>query len=202
MSRLVGTVISVVGAALVYFSSFYAHSTQKSTLDFVAKLSEVPSNLDSLISLGHVGAVHSFLQLWLVQNHDQKIVLESDSSVDILNNLAMKRPRFESFYVMTCHSYMKALRPENCEKVSEIGLEIFPTSYPISMTQTYTELAFFQNLKKAARYIEVASRSKNPPPFIATLLKKLTTGKGLRQEDLDHLREKTQKLYQKNGVKE
>jgi len=174
MSKVVGTLIVVVGLVLVFLGTQGAKDRRQSTFDVIAKLSEVPERLDPLISLGHVGAIHSFLQLWLVQHFDLDVIQDSGSKIDVLGNITQKKPNFESFYVMTCHAYLKSRLPENCEKVSDTGLSLFPTSYPISMTQTYVELAFFQNVKNAARFLKVASTSKDPPEFVDKLLKKIT----------------------------
>jgi hypothetical protein len=202
MSRAVGAIIVLIGMGLVYIGSSYVKDQRKSTMDFVAKLSEVPPKLDQLISLGHVGAIHSFLQLWMVQNHDSDIIMSSSGAVDLVDNLARKKLQFETFYIMACHTYFKSKRPERCQKIADTGLSVFKNSYPIAMTQTYVELAFFQNLSNAARYLEIASKAEKVPEFVPKLLKKLKSKNGISQADLDELAEKTKKLYEKKKVGE
>lgn len=146
-----------------------------------ARLSPLLSHLApgylSILTLGHRHLYEDFVYLWLLQYLMPEAGKTPEASETLMIRIEAAltlQPKFESIYLLSCFVLaMDYHRPDLCEKISRLGLQVFPDSWRIPMTQAYMFAFRLENPLKAAFYYHLASSRPSSPPYVASLMGKL-----------------------------
>lgn len=147
-----------------------------------------PKALDVLM-LGHSGLYDDFALIWSVQILADPKLHESTTPEELhktMLSILKHQPKIEGLYLLACYALgLDFKRADLCEEISILGLQAFPDSWRIPMTQGFmASFILKDNLKAAAFYELAASRAKSPP-YVGKLAKRLSARGFADGQDLE-----------------
>lgn len=156
-------------------------------------LANFPPRLINVITLGHKDLYDDLITFWLLQ-HLIPSSNEAPEPLDLVYSRIIRvlklHPKIEAIYLFACYSlYFRWKKPELCQDITTLGLQAFPTSWKIPLTQGYM-LAFPLNKPvEASLYYQRAASQANAPKFAASfankLLRKEKISPSQRQESIN-----------------
>lgn len=191
-SRRTAFLVWLTFACAVVSWIFFARESSREALRPVDAVTPVPLSDWSpeaiqIASLGHKHVYEDFLNLWLMQ-----VILEPnvkkhpEDTLNVIRHAIRHRPAIESLYMLACFTVLQDLnKPEACQEITLAGLEVFPQSWRLPMTQGFVH-AFILNepLSAAKFYLLAASRPKSPP-YVARVAEKLAKKETVTEEDYE-----------------
>ncbi len=171
---------------------FFARQSSREALRPVDAISPVPLSDWSpravqIASLGHKHIYDDFLNLWLMQVIlEPNVKAHPEETLKVIRHAIRHRPALESLYMLACFTALQDLKkPEACQEITLAGLEVFPQSWRLPMTQGFIH-AFVLNepLSGAKFYLLAASRPKSPP-YVARVAEKLAKKEAITEEDYE-----------------
>lgn len=140
-----------------------------------------------VLTLGHRGLYDDFIDIWLLQIlMDPALKKESpDKIYKTILDILKQKPKIESSYMLPCFVLMVDFaRPDLCENITILGLEAFPQSWRIPMTQGYVYAFKLNDPIKASAFYNLAASRKNSPPYVQSLAQKMLLKGGNDQETM------------------
>ncbi len=151
-------------------------------------LIELKAEVVKLLTFGHLGLYHDFINIWALQFLvDPGLKQEEPEQVfKVVKRIASHRPKLESFYMISCFVLALDLkRPEYCEPIIIEGLHAFPNSWRIPMTQGFIFGFELKDRAKASAFYHLAASREKSPPYVARLAKKLLSEEALDASDIE-----------------
>ncbi len=130
-----------------------------------------------LLLLGHRRLYDDLVYLWLIQYivEDQTKEENYKKNFQRIKNVVRLSPKIETVYPLSCfvlaYDYKK---PQDCHFITVRGLQLFPNSWIIPMTQGYLSGFLLNDPLRASFYYHMASKLPRSPPYVAKLAKKFT----------------------------
>jgi hypothetical protein len=139
-------------------------------------LSGFEDGVIKILTLGQKNLYDDFVTIWLIQIlGDKSIKAENAEAVNrTVLQVTRLKPKSESIYMLSC--FVLALdfnRPEFCEKIILDGLNAFPNSWRLPMTQGFMYAFKLNNPLKGAAFYDLASSRPDSPAYVASFAKKL-----------------------------
>ncbi len=151
-------------------------------------LVELDPRMIDIATLGHKGLYEDIIAIWTTQTIVDKSLSQysAEAVFEFVSKIVRHEPKIEQTYLLPC--FILALdfkRPEFCERIIIHGLNAFPNSWRLPMTQGFI-FAFQLNqpLKAAAFYSLAASRPESPP-YVGRVAKKLLAKDKLGRKDIE-----------------
>tara|TARA_Y100001970_G_scaffold247720_1_gene316673 strand:+ start:231 stop:893 length:663 start_codon:yes stop_codon:yes gene_type:complete len=147
-------------------------SREEATAPF---LGEYKNSVIDLVMFGHRRLYDDLVYLWLIQYIVEDKVVASDYHKDFerIKNIVRLGPKIETVYPLSCfvlaYDYKK---PQDCHFITVRGLEFFPSSWVIPMTQGYLSGFQLNDPLRASFYYHMASKLPHSPPYVAKLAEK------------------------------
>jgi hypothetical protein len=165
-----------------------AYDANRNRITFLAPppLSGFKEPIINILTLGQKNLYDDFIDIWLVQIlADPKA---KTANIDELNKTILQvtdlHPKIESIYMLSCFILGIDLnRPDFCEKIILNGLNAFPNSWRLPMTQGFMYGFKLNDPVKAAAFYDLASSRQESPPYVASLAKKMLNKEPLTEGD-------------------
>jgi hypothetical protein len=146
-----------------------------------------PKILDTLM-LGHGALYDDFAMIWSIQilaDPNLKSTTTADELSDNLLTILKHQPKIEGIYLLACYVLgLDFQRGDLCDKISVQGLQAFPDSWRIPMTQGFMASFVAKDDLKAAAFYELAASRPKSPEYVGKLAKRLTARGYADGEDL------------------
>jgi hypothetical protein len=126
--------------------------------------------------------------LWALQVLASEEVkkLTADELANYIRYFTNQRPKLESLYLFACFMIGLELEgPLHCKEISLAGLEAFPTSWRIAMTQGFIHTSVLNEPAQGAVYFHMASQFRESPPYVANLARRLMNSRVLTPTDIE-----------------
>lgn len=150
-------------------------------------LSEFDLPTVNILTLGYKNLYDDFVNIWLLQILANPLVKSEEASQvnDVVLKVARLRPKIESLYMLSCFVIALDLKhPEYCEAIILHGLNAFPNSWRLPMTQGFIYAFKLNDPVKAAAFYDLASSRPQSPPYVAGLAKKLLNQEPIAGEEV------------------
>ena len=157
------------------------HVQPNSQSSLAPPLAQLPPELLTPLTLGHMELYHDFLYLWLVQYLAPDASLESAEVLLTRSRYVLRwLPAREGLYLLSCYALaFRHHRPQACRKILLQGMAALPQSWRIPMTLGYAFAFLLGEHDSAAHYYALAAQKPRAPPFLGHLAKKLMAGEGI-----------------------
>lgn len=151
-------------------------------------LESVPRTLVPVITFGHKNVYDDIVHIWLIQSLlDQRFTAKPDVLVRQIESVIEKRPAIETLYMLSCFIAMKDLqRPELCQSITIAGLEVFPNSWRLPMTQGFVHAFILNEPMQAASFYLLAASRPNSPSYVQRVAEKLAAKETVNEDDYQH----------------
>ncbi len=150
-------------------------------------LSELRPDIVNILTLGHKNIYDNFINIWLLQ-----LLIDPDKSVDpermmtAIRAVIRHTPKLETIYMLSCFTmYLDYKKPENCQEIILAGLQVFPQSWRLPMTQAFVHYFLLKEPAQAASFFQMAASRPNSPPYVQNLVQKLLSENKLDPEDVE-----------------
>lgn len=147
-----------------------------------------PTVLDVMM-LGHGGLYDDFALIWSVQILADPKLPDSTTADELsttMQAIFKHRPKIEGLYLLACYVLgLDFKRADLCEKISIAGLQAFPDSWRIPMTQGFMASFILKDDLKAAAFYELAASRPKSPPYVGKLAKRLSNRGFADGQDLE-----------------
>lgn len=141
-----------------------------------APLSSLPTSLIRVMTLGQKDLYDDFSAIWLLQLLAIPDLSEQDVKplAKAILKIIAHRPKLEAMYMLSCFVLAQDLNhPEYCEPITLHGLQVFPYSWRLPMTQGFIYAFKTNSPTKAAAFYQLAGSRKDSPPYVRSLARKL-----------------------------
>jgi len=146
-----------------------------------------PKILDTMM-LGHGALYDDFAMIWSIQilaDPNLKSTTTADELSETLLKILKHQPKIEGIYLLACYVLgLDFQRGDLCDKISVQGLQAFPDSWRIPMTQGFMASFVAKDDLKAAAFYELAASRPKSPEYVGKLAKRLTARGYADGEDL------------------
>ena len=195
MRNITPWIILITFGVLLWHASGKTYHSQKSRYNFLEApvLFDVPNKILPVYILGQKSIYDDIVLVWMIQ-----VLINPDPSNQakikkLVDKAIIQKPKVESLYLLSCFTFLKDFkRPEDCESVILKGLEVFPSSWRLPMTQGFIHYFELNNPAQAAAFFKIASTRQNSPEYVANIAEKI-----LQKEDItDEDRNKGRRLIQ------
>lgn len=169
-----------------------AHLINKRTPYSAPPLTELDSTTIALLTLGHKNLYENFINIWLLQSLMQKSHDPSrvEDLLAAIRAVTKHRPKFETLYMLSCFvMYQDFNKPEYCQEFILAGLDVFPQSWRLPVTQAYIHAFLLDEPAQAASFFMMAGSRPQAPDWTKRVAQKLISSKALDEEDLRRSRE-------------
>ena len=149
-------------------------------------LSGLSSKYVALFTFGHKDLYDDISLLWMLQAVlDVKSTAEPEAVMTYIRSVLHPRPHVETMYMLACFIMNEDFkRPDLCEEIIMAGLETFPDSWRLPMTQGYIFAASLKQPAQAARFYHIAASRPNSPEYVGELAAKLVGEYELTEDDI------------------
>lgn len=168
---IVGLVIAVAAIGLHIKSQT---SARGSIYDTPPLVTLAPSAI-KILFLGYDKIYQYFLDLWLVQALSEKPANpDGDQMMALVRSILRHRPPVETMYLISCFSMAKTYqRPEACEEIIKVGIELFPESFRLYMTQGFVYYFLMKDPARASVYYYLAAKLPHAPAYVIKVAQRL-----------------------------
>lgn len=149
-------------------------------------LVELPPQIISIATLGHRHVYQDYINLWLLQVlMDETTPNDVDAFLKLTHSIIKHEPPVETLYLLSCIVlFEKMKRPDECQRVSLAGLEVFPDSWRIPILQGYVHVFMLKEPAQAAAFFRKAGSVKNKPKWVLSLVERLLKAENLDSDDI------------------
>ncbi len=152
----------------------HQHQMQERKKILLPPLVNISPEINKILTLGHEGAYHTFLNLWSVQYFSDHKDVDLNKLVTTMSKVVGQKIRFESFYLLSCYFWgLDQDKPENCKNFTDIGLNLNKDSWRLPMTQGFVSQMKMKRLDEAAFYYSIAASREDTPEYVPKLAKRL-----------------------------
>lgn len=174
-------------AAGVYFSArtTFRQETQRAEVFTTPPLTELSPNVIPIVTLNQQAIFDDVIHLWLMQVLLHPEAPRQPEKLESVIRATLKhRPKIESLYMLTCFVAMRDLgRPQLCQEITLAGLEVFPQSWRLPMTQGFVHAFVLNEPLQAANFYLLASTRPKSPPYVANVARKLAQREDISEQD-------------------
>lgn len=178
--------VLLTGVTLYYSARTTFQQANKRAETFVIPpLTELSPTVIPIVTLNQQAIFEDVIHLWLMQallhpdapRHAEKLAAVIDATLK-------HRPKIESLYMLACFVALKDLdRPRLCQNITLAGLEVFPDSWRLPMTQGFVHAFVLNEPLQAANFYLLASTRPKSPPYVANVARKLAERENVTEED-------------------
>lgn len=149
-------------------------------------LGTIKPSVLNIMTMGYRNIYEDFSHLWMIQTlmTPYDINLREDM-MQAIRLVIQHKPRIESFYMLSCFVMAQEFRaPQHCQEIIKIGLEAFPQSWRLPMTQGFIHAFLLKEPAQASAFFTIAASRENSPPYVAKVAEKLIHKEDLNIDDL------------------
>ena len=146
----------------------------------------IPKEIRKLLTLGQDAIYSDYLFLWSIQEatNPPRPDEEKERLFKTYTNIAKERIPFEAYYMMACYDVaLDYKQPELCSQITLEGLQAFPGSWRLIMTQAYIETYEILDIAAGAALYRLASTHEWAPSWVARLATKLEAHPEITEQD-------------------
>ncbi len=158
------------------------------TYDIAASppLSQINPVFIDLLTFGHKAIYDDFINLWLLQIlMDTRKPSDPEQLMQSVRSVIRHHPRLETVYMLSCFTmYLEYKRPEFCQEIILAGLQAFPDSWRLPMTQGYVHYFLLKEPAQAASFFMMAASRTQSPDYVKRVVQKLLKENELNADDL------------------
>lgn len=180
---------ALVCAALLWKGYPSRVTSLKTSYDVTAAppLAQLSPSFVNILTLGNKALYDDFINLWLLQMLvAPERPIESERLLTTIRAVIRHKPKFETLYLLSCFTlYLDYKRPEACQEIILAGLEAFPQSWRLPMTQAYVHYFLLKEPAQAASFFQMAASRPGSPAYVQNLVKKLISENQLDTDDLE-----------------
>jgi len=173
-----------------YIAAEKTYQQEKDTYSILdtPPFSHLKSETIDLLTLGHRGVYDDFINIWVLQILSDKSLhgLDIEKLEEAVLKVTSLQPKIEVIYMVACFAFAIDLkRPEVCEKIIIDGLNAFPQSWRLPMTQGFIYLKLLKNAAKASGFYSLAASRPDSPTYVGELAQKLLDEKEITRAEMD-----------------
>lgn len=174
------------GAVLIAGHNKRIHALKRNyQLEAPPPMSELQPNIVRIITLGFKPAYDDFISIWLLQSLMDTRPRDPDKLQKTIRAVIRHRPKLETIYMLSCFVMIRDFdRPDFCREVNLAGLEAFPKSWRLAMTQAYVEYFLLKQPLQAASFFSMAASRPDSPIYVKNLVAKLIKEANPTPEDI------------------
>lgn len=150
-------------------------------------MAELDPRLLRILTFGHRGAYDDFANIWILQTLASEVKENGENPQEIreaVGHVFKHLPKLESGYMFACLVLaLQLAAPEGCEEISRLGLQAFPGSWRILMTQGFVYMDLIKDPAKASLFFYLASKASHAPPYVERLARKMRDKEAVSAED-------------------
>ncbi len=148
-------------------------------------LSNLQPAFVNVVTLGFKNVYDDFVSIWLIQSLVDSRKRDPEKLVAAVRSVIRHHPKLETTYLLPCFVLFRDFnRPDVCQEIIIAGLQAFPSSWRLPMTQGYVHYFLLKQPAQAASFFMMAASRPKSPPYVKRLVSKLLRENNLSAEDL------------------